>query len=111
MSEGPAGGARLPAGCDLEALLGAEEPSTGRAWDAGLRVGPCGDRGLSGVRTPGRPPWQLPGVRDEALCSLWWWGWGHRFSQARRSGAQLQGALLGDGGTSGPAWPGLSVPR
>lgn len=52
---------------------------------AGPRVRPCGDRGLHGVRTPWRQPWQLPGVREAASCSPWRWGCGHRFPRPRRA--------------------------
>lgn len=52
--------------------LGREGPGT---WGCGRRrVGP------SGVRTLGRPRWQLPGVLEAALCSPWRRGRGHRFS-------------------------------
>lgn len=68
-----------------------------RSWGpTGLgREGPgtrgCGRcrAGPSGVGTLGRPPWQLPGVLEAALCSPWRRGRGHRFSgPAARSPAR-----------------------
>lgn len=108
LNGGPAGGARPPEGCGLKALPG------GRAAPdkAGLGLGSAGNAvqgpGPSGVRTPGRPGWQLPGVRAAAPCSPWRRGRGHRFPDpAARSPAR--GVQRGDGATR--ALPGPPRPR
>ena len=97
------GRARPPAGCVLEALRGAERPPTGRACDAGLRVGPCRD--LGAVRGPDALAAAVATSRSAGGGSLLPLvvGLGAPFSQAQPSGAQHQGARLGDRGTSGPA--------